>query len=112
MAHVITAACIDVKDGACAKCCPVDCIYEGDRTLYIHPDECIDCGICVSVCPVQAIYEDRKLPQAMLPFLAINREFFGPAVSALGSPSGAGEVGRQACDHPAVQAWQVRPAPD
>ncbi|RFT23662.1 ferredoxin, partial [Bifidobacteriaceae bacterium GH022] len=26
--------------------CPVDCIYEGDRTLYINPNECVDCGAC------------------------------------------------------------------
>jgi NAD-dependent dihydropyrimidine dehydrogenase PreA subunit len=60
MAYVIGSACIDVKDGACVKCCPVDCIYVGGRTLYIHPDECIDCGICVSACPVEAIYEDLR----------------------------------------------------
>ncbi len=62
MAHVITTACIDCKDGACVQCCPVDCIYEGERTLYIHPDECIDCGVCVSACPTQAIYEEFRLP--------------------------------------------------
>ena len=48
MAYVITSPCIDVKDGACVQCCPVDCIYEGGRTLYIHPEECINCGVCVS----------------------------------------------------------------
>jgi ferredoxin len=25
--------------------------------LYIHPEECIDCGACVPACPVSAIYE-------------------------------------------------------
>jgi ferredoxin len=25
--------------------------------LYIHPDECIDCGACVPACPVAAIYD-------------------------------------------------------
>jgi ferredoxin len=25
--------------------------------LFIHPDECIDCGACVPACPVAAIYE-------------------------------------------------------
>ena len=49
MTHVITSPCIDVKDGACVQCCPVDCIYEGGRTLYIQPEECIDCG-CVYRC--------------------------------------------------------------
>ena len=110
MTHVITQACIDVKDGACVKCCPVDCIYEGARTLYIQPDECIDCGICVSACPVQAIYEESRLPADQLDFVAINREFFGPAVSGLGSPGGAQDVGAQACDHPRIDAIGPQPA--
>jgi ferredoxin len=25
--------------------------------LYIHPEECIDCGACVPACPVAAIYD-------------------------------------------------------
>ncbi|MDM0110956.1 ferredoxin family protein [Variovorax sp. J22R133] len=99
MAHVITTACIDCKDGACVPVCPVDCIYEGARTLYIHPDECIDCGVCVSACPVQAIYEEFRLPPEMAHYTAINREFF--EVSALGSPGGA-EGRRVPCDHPAI----------
>lgn len=107
MAHVITAACIDVKDGACVKCCPVDCIYEGERTLYIHPDECIDCGVCISACPTEAIFEDRRLPESMNVFVDINREFFDAAVSGLGSPCGACDVGRQTCDHPLVEAWPM-----
>ncbi|MFH0129105.1 ferredoxin [Variovorax sp. VaC1] len=103
MAYVITGACIDIKDGACVKCCPVDCIYEGERTLYIHPDECIDCGVCVSACPTQAIYEDLRLPPEMEHFAAINREFFSAGVSGLGSPGGA-DAKRVACDHPAIAA--------
>ena len=38
MPYVITDACIDVKDKTCLDACPVDCIYEGGRTLYIQPD--------------------------------------------------------------------------
>ena len=64
MTYVVTSTCIDVKDGICQKVCPVDCIYEGGRMMYIQPDECINCGICVSVCPVQAIYEDDDVPAA------------------------------------------------
>jgi len=110
MPHVITGACIDIKDGACVKCCPVDCIYEGERTLYIHPDECIDCGICVSACPTQAIYEDLRLPPEMAHFTAINREFFAAGVSGLGSPGGAGDTGPVACDHPGIALERARPA--
>jgi ferredoxin len=25
--------------------------------LFIHPEECIDCGACVPACPVAAIYD-------------------------------------------------------
>lgn len=109
MAHVITQACIDVKDKACVACCPVDCIYEGSRTLYIHPDECIDCGVCVSACPTEAIYEESLVPQEQMRFIAINRDFFSESVSGLGSPGGAEDVGPLECDHPALTlAWLPR----
>jgi ferredoxin len=65
MTFVITEPCIGVKDHSCVDVCPVDCIHprkdepEFERTsmLYIHPDECIDCGACVPACPVAAIYD-------------------------------------------------------
>ena len=85
MTYVITDACIDVKDGTCSKACPVDCIYEGGRMLYIQPDECINCGICVSVCPVQAIYEDVDVPAAEAGLRRRQRA----SSSATGSPAGA-----------------------
>ena len=40
--YVIAEPCVDIKDKACIEECPVDCIYEGARMLYIHPDECVD----------------------------------------------------------------------
>ena len=46
MTYIITQPCVDVLDKACIEECPVDCIYEGERMLYIHPDECVDCGAC------------------------------------------------------------------
>ena len=65
MAFVITDPCIQTKDTACVDVCPVDCIhprkdepeFEQATMLYIHPDECIDCGACVPACPVAAIYD-------------------------------------------------------
>ncbi len=42
MTYVIATPCIDIKDRACIDECPVDCIYEGKRMLYTHPDECVD----------------------------------------------------------------------
>ena len=62
MPYVIAEPCINVKDKACVEVCPVDCIYEGETQLFIHPDECIDCGACEPVCPVQAIYPLEELP--------------------------------------------------
>jgi NAD-dependent dihydropyrimidine dehydrogenase PreA subunit len=58
--YVIAAACIDVMDRSCVEECPVDCIYEGERKLYINPSECIDCGACEPACPVQAISQARR----------------------------------------------------
>ena len=57
--YVIAEPCIDVMDKSCVDECPVDCIYEGSRKLYISPVECIDCGACEPVCPVEAISQDR-----------------------------------------------------
>jgi NAD-dependent dihydropyrimidine dehydrogenase PreA subunit len=99
--YVIAGPCIDVKDRACVDECPVDCIYEGVRSLYIHPDECVDCGACESVCPTQAIFYEDDLPEEWAQFTAINREFF----DTLGSPGGASRLGEQDFDPPAVTAW-------
>jgi NAD-dependent dihydropyrimidine dehydrogenase PreA subunit len=64
MTYVIAQPCVDlVKDKACIEECPVDCIYEGDRMLYIHPDECVDCGACEPVCPVEAIFYEDDVPE-------------------------------------------------
>jgi ferredoxin len=64
MPFVITDPCVGVKDKACVGVCPVDCIYEfdGEPQLYIHPDECIECGACQPVCPVNAIFIDSEVP--------------------------------------------------
>jgi len=102
VAYIIAEPCIDVKDGACTKACPVDCIYEGGRMFYIQPDECIDCGLCLSVCPVEAIFEDVATPEAMRPYLAANREFFDDSVTGWGSPGGLSETYRTSLDHPIV----------
>ncbi len=65
MTFIITDPCIETKDTACVDVCPVDCIhpkkdepeFEQATMLYIHPEECIDCGACVPACPVAAIYD-------------------------------------------------------
>ena len=77
MAYVITEPCIDVKDKACVEVCPVDCIYEGPNQLFIHPDECIDCGACEPECPVEAIFADDSVPEQWQSYIAKNYAFFG-----------------------------------
>jgi ferredoxin len=65
MPFIITDPCIGTKDTSCVDVCPVDCIhprkdepeFETASMLYIHPEECIDCGACVPACPVAAIYD-------------------------------------------------------
>ena len=58
MAYVVTDKCIMCKYTDCVEVCPVDCFYEGENTLVINPDECIDCGVCVPECPADAIVMD------------------------------------------------------
>ena len=76
MPYIITEACVDVKDKACIDVCPVDRIYEGAKQLFIHPDECIDCGACEPECPVTAIFPEEDTPANMKQFVQINREVF------------------------------------
>lgn len=63
MTFVVTDVCIMCKYTDCVEVCPVDCFYEGENTLVIHPDECIDCGVCEPECPVEAIKPDSD-PEA------------------------------------------------
>ena len=58
MTYVVTESCIKCKYTDCVEVCPVDCFYEGENILVIHPDECIDCGVCEPECPVDAIKPD------------------------------------------------------
>ena len=98
--YVIALPCVDVKDRACVDECPVDCIYEGDRMLYIHPDECVDCGACEPVCPVEAIYYEDDTPEQWADYYKANVEFFDD----IGSPGGAAKIGVIHKDHPIVAA--------
>jgi ferredoxin len=81
MPFVITDPCIGTKDTACVDVCPVDCIhprkdepeFETATMLYIHPDECIDCGACVPACPVAAIYDSHEsTPSSQKDLIAAN----------------------------------------
>lgn len=108
MTYVIGAACVDVKDKSCVQECPVDCIYEGARTMYINPNECVDCGACKSICRLDAIYWEGDLPDDQLPHLDDNAAFFSQVLPGrdcpLGSPGGAAESGPVGVDTPLVAA--------
>ena len=84
MPFVITDPCIGTKDAACIDVCPVDCShprsdepeFEQATILYIHPEECIDCGACEPACPVSAIYAEDDVPDEEIAFTEINALWF------------------------------------
>ena len=95
MAYIIAEPCIGTMDTACVDVCPVDCIHpakdrdyhggpanQGTKNfeevpqLYIHPEECIDCGACVPVCPVTAIFVLEDLPEQWANYTQINADYF------------------------------------
>lgn len=73
MTYVVTDNCIECKYTDCVEVCPVDCFYEGENMLVIHPDECIDCGVCEPECPADAIKSDTDSGLEM--WLEVNRKF-------------------------------------
>jgi ferredoxin len=73
MTYVVTDNCIKCKYMDCIEVCPVDCFYEGENMLVIHPDECIDCGVCEPECPADAIKPDTE-PE-LDKWLQVNSEY-------------------------------------
>jgi ferredoxin len=73
MTYVVVENCIKCKYLDCVEVCPVDCFYEGDNMLVIHPDECIDCGVCEPECPAEAIKPDTEPDLAF--WLKLNAEY-------------------------------------
>lgn len=73
MTYVVTDNCIRCKYMDCVEVCPVDCFYEGENMLVIHPDECIDCGVCEPECPADAIKPDTE--SGLDTWLQLNAEY-------------------------------------
>ena len=96
MPYVIAEPCVGVKDTACVDACPVDVIHPrpdevgfgSANQLYIHPNDCIDCGMCVPVCPVSAIFLLQDLPEKWAHFAVINSDWY--AKQATSSSEGLG----------------------
>jgi len=74
MTYIVTGNCEDCKFTDCVEVCPVDCFYGDARMLYVHPDECIDCGACVPACPVEAIFPEADVPESEEKWTQINKD--------------------------------------
>ena len=72
MAYIVAEPCIKCKYTDCVDVCPVDCFREGENTLVINPDECIDCGACVPECPTEAIFSEDDLPEKWADYVEYN----------------------------------------
>lgn len=106
MTFVISGACVDVMDKSCVKACPVDCIYEGSRKLYVNPEECIDCGACEPECPVEAITQEFDVVEGQEAHIADGKAFFDEVLPGrdepLGYVGGARRIGPIGVDTPFV----------
>lgn len=67
--------------------------------LYIHPEECVDCGACEPVCPVEAIFYEDDVPEEWSDYYDANVNFF----DKLGSPGGAARTGPVDYDHKLIE---------
>ena len=94
MTYLVDDKCVLCKHKDCVEVCPVDCFYEGENTLVINPDECIDCGVCEPECPVEAIWADTdssKDPETLDYWLKYNNADFieknaWPVITENGDP--------------------------
>ncbi|RNL61909.1 4Fe-4S dicluster domain-containing protein [Nocardioides marmoriginsengisoli] len=111
MTFAIGSGCVDVRDRSCVAVCPVDCIYEGDRKLYINPDECIDCGACMTECPMNAVVRLEDVPDSERVIALDNEVFFTQVLPGrtepIGSPGEAAPLGRIGVDTELVAALPV-----
>jgi ferredoxin len=74
VASVNCEPCFDCKYTDCVVVCPVDCFYEGERMLFIHPEECTECQACIPECPVAAIFGEDNVPPEWREFIQLNAE--------------------------------------
>ena len=75
MTYIVLENCIKCKHMDCVEVCPVDCFYEGENMLVIHPDECIDCGVCEPECPIEAIKSEDELHENEQKMVEVNKKY-------------------------------------
>ncbi|MBT9470519.1 MAG: ferredoxin FdxA [Pseudomonadota bacterium] len=96
MTYIVMDPCIKCKLMDCVEVCPVDCFYEGENSLVINPDECIDCGVCEPECPVDAI-KPQADDEPGGKWLKINTEYakLWPNITVKGTPPNDAKVFEQ-----------------
>ena len=103
MTYIVTDNCIKCKYMDCVEVCPVDCFYEGENMLVIHPDECIDCGVCEPECPAEAIKPDTE--PGLEKWLSLNADYAKtwPNITVKREPpADAKGVGTMACNNDTI----------
>jgi NAD-dependent dihydropyrimidine dehydrogenase PreA subunit len=50
-------------------------VRRAGRKLYIHPDECIECGACEPECPVNAIFHESAVPPEWAEFTELDKRW-------------------------------------
>ena len=73
--------------------------------LYIHPDECVDCGACEPVCPVEAIYYEDDVPEPLRPYIDENVKFFTDTLPGQTDPLGSREERRNSVPSMPTPRW-------
>ena len=98
MTYIVNEVCIKCKFMDCVEVCPVDCFYEGENMLVIHPDECIDCGVCEPECPIEAIHPDTD--DGAEEWVEMNRKYaeLWPNITRKGEPPADGDDWRETAD--------------
>lgn len=71
---------------------------------YIHPTECIECGLCKSICPVDAIRYDDEVPEAEQAFISLNEAVFKNAEGVVTEPGGWSKNDAPLADPPEIRA--------
>lgn len=107
MPYIVADPCVKCKYTDCVAVCPVECFYEGENSLVINPDECIDCGACEPECPTTAIFVDSALPEKWQPYVEINNVFSGATAPGDADTEGWPDHLKDAINSADFKIWSV-----